>query len=348
MKPLALRRQRRIEAQLRQKTGAGWRFRFDTDEASGWLELHLTAQASGAVQARGLACQAGTLWLSEPEAVCGLLSSCPALPDAARDQAWYWPLYNQAMCAPLQDLLGAISPSDADVPPDDLLWLSLTVVLGDARAHSALGATPETLTHLLAHVGWQPLYAPADEALSLSLPLNLGALTLPLAQLRALRPDDVILPTRTWFTPTGEGELHLARVRIQGELQGEEGRAGRFYITDLEITDVNVTPDDYAMDGMPQPDDERPAAPATETSAFDPLPLALTLRCGHLRLTLGEINRLSVGTTLMVDHVVPGEALLCHGDFPLAKGELVDVEGRLGLQITHMLPAAANPLDADR
>ncbi|MBD3707613.1 FliM/FliN family flagellar motor switch protein [Enterobacter hormaechei] len=83
--------------------------------------------------------------------------------------------------------------------------------------------------------------------------------------------------------------------------------------------------------------------PTSEAAAFDALPLALTVRCGQLRLTLSELQRLNRGATVMVDNVLPGEALLCHGDFPLAKGELVDVEGRLGLQITHMLPGSVNP-----
>lgn len=73
---------------------------------------------------------------------------------------------------------------------------------------------------------------------------------------------------------------------------------------------------------------------------LDQLPMTLTLRCGHLDLTLGELRRIAAGTVLEVSGITPGYATLCHGDRVVAEGELVDVEGRLGLHITRMaLPA---------
>lgn len=73
-----------------------------------------------------------------------------------------------------------------------------------------------------------------------------------------------------------------------------------------------------------------------EPAGFEDLALDLTLRCGELRLTLGELRRLDAGTILEINGVAPGHATLCHGDRVVAEGELVDVDGRLGLQITRM------------
>jgi len=346
MNTLALRRLSRSEVRLRQKVGAGWFYPLADDETLGGLTLRLAEP--DAAPATALRTGAGTLWLSEAEAVCGVLSRCPTVITPGTEQAWYWPLWNHYLIAGARTLFGTLEP-DAQAQPDaGLVWLSLEIELGEARAASRVGVEAATLERLLAQPGWVALRAEGVEEMALRLPLNLGSLTLPLAQLRALRPDDVVLPTHCGFLPSGEGEVQLGGVRIQGALQGDAGHSGHFYITDLEITDVNETPEDYAMDGVPTPEEAHTAEASTTSSAFDPLPLALTLRCGHLRLTLGEISRLSVGSTLMVDHVVPGEALLCHGEYPLAKGELVDVEGRLGLQITHMLPDAASPLGRDR
>ncbi|MFP3851597.1 FliM/FliN family flagellar motor switch protein [Pseudomonas sp. W5-01] len=79
---------------------------------------------------------------------------------------------------------------------------------------------------------------------------------------------------------------------------------------------------------------------STEThpslDSLDQLPLALTLRCGSLELTFGDLRRVAAGTVLPVNGVTPGFATLCHGDRIVAEGELVSVEGRLGLQITRM------------
>ncbi|SDH58132.1 type III secretion protein Q [Pseudomonas flavescens] len=96
----------------------------------------------------------------------------------------------------------------------------------------------------------------------------------------------------------------------------------------------------------PDPEDELdpPAQPQAEADedrhpSLQPLsrlPLALTLRCGSLRLSLEQLQRLDSGAVLEVQGVTPGQAWLYNGEQPVAEGELVDVGGRLGLQITRM------------
>ncbi|WP_296257732.1 MULTISPECIES: FliM/FliN family flagellar motor switch protein [unclassified Pseudomonas] len=81
-------------------------------------------------------------------------------------------------------------------------------------------------------------------------------------------------------------------------------------------------------------------AGAQPLDALDRLPMALTLRCGSLNLTLGDLRRISAGTVLEVSGITPGFATLCHGERVVAEGELVDVDGRLGLQITRMASPA--------
>jgi type III secretion protein Q len=90
-----------------------------------------------------------------------------------------------------------------------------------------------------------------------------------------------------------------------------------------------------------QPDNVHYAAEEPEPlDALDQLPMALTLRCGNLNLTLGELRRIAAGSVVEVNGVTPGHATLCHGERVVAEGELVDVEGRLGLQITRMATPA--------
>ncbi|KOC91367.1 FliM/FliN family flagellar motor switch protein [Winslowiella iniecta] len=348
MKPLQLRQQSRLEARLRQKIGSGYRFPYRLNGEAGWLQLSLTASDAPRPATQAVQCDSGLLHLSDAEAVCSLMSCCPLLLEPEAEEAWYWPLFNQSLSDPLRCLFGQLASQSTCPPPADALWLTLNVVLGELRGYSQLSVSLNTLALLLNKAGWQPVIPPPADKLALRLPLTLGALSFSLEQLRTLRRNDVILPTTRHFSPAGSGVLRVAHLSLQGELVSEQGRSAHFYITDLETTDVNLTPDDYEMDGMPQPDEEWSSEPHSETSVFDPLPLALTLRCGHLKLTLGELNRLSAGSTVLVEHVQPGEAILCHGDYPLAKGELVDVEGQLGLQITHMLPGAGNPLAEDR
>lgn len=335
---LSLPRREKQETALRQRIGAGVRFHYQLAGETGQLALFLTDDAPSE-HALALSCSSGVVQLSDAEAVLALLSDCPALPYAeAEATPWYWPLFNQALSAELQPLFGEFSPADEINHAPFTLRLELR--LGEFHSESMLMASIATLNRLLDRAGWLPEAAALPSDLPLSFPLNLGALTLSAMQLRQLRPEDVLLPTRAAFSVRGEGALQLAGVRLSGALTGEADRAF-FTLSDLEIAPVTFPYDNDDMASATPPDEAWQSAPAP---ALDGLPLALTVRCGQLRLTLGELQHLSAGATVMVDNVQPGEALLCHGDFPLAKGELVDVEGRLGLQITHMLPGSLNPL----
>jgi type III secretion protein Q len=92
---------------------------------------------------------------------------------------------------------------------------------------------------------------------------------------------------------------------------------------------------DFDVDAQRQ--DEPQAQPHGQPpEPLDQLPMALTVRCGSLNLTLGDLRRIAAGTVLPVSDITPGYATLCHGERVVAEGELVDVDGRLGLQITRM------------
>jgi type III secretion protein Q len=94
----------------------------------------------------------------------------------------------------------------------------------------------------------------------------------------------------------------------------------------------------------PEPDAQEASASAIDNAAplpaLEALALDLTLRCGALKLNLGQLRHLAEGVVLEVNGIAPGHATLCHGERILAEGELVDVDGRLGLQITRMAARA--------
>ncbi|MET3056235.1 FliM/FliN family flagellar motor switch protein [Serratia marcescens] len=347
--PLRLRRQSAAEVQTFGLIGHGLRLLFQLGASAGELRVGL---AVGELLAAGTAlrCIAGTLWLSDAEGVCALMSDCPSLqPCNDEDRLWYWPLFNHALSEQLRALFGELSGVDGE-PPADALSVRLTVKLGELRAQSIMTATPDVLCGLLAAPGWQGELNDALSMLPLNLPFCVGALSLSFAELAGLRPGDVLLPHDDTFTPQGAGTLRFAHFQAQGNLVGSVERSTGFYLTDLEKISVTFPYNDNEIESDEQ--DESCVGWSADSEptgvTLDPLPLALTVRCGHLHLTVGALQRLAPGATIMVEHVQPGEALLYHGDYPLAKGELVDVEGRLGLQITHLLSGGVNPLGQGR
>lgn len=90
-------------------------------------------------------------------------------------------------------------------------------------------------------------------------------------------------------------------------------------------------------------DDAYPGLPDTP-QAGEPAPcvlagldLELTVRCGHIKLSLSALQHLAPGSVLGISGVTPGHATLCHGERVVAHGELVEVDGHLGLQIIRVV-----------
>lgn len=98
-----------------------------------------------------------------------------------------------------------------------------------------------------------------------------------------------------------------------------------------------------AGDEPPLLDDAYPGA-TDATQAAEPAPsvlagldLDLTVRCGHINLSLSALQHLAPGSVLGISGVTPGHATLCHGERVVAHGELVEVDGHLGLHITRVV-----------
>ncbi len=344
MTALSLRQVSAQHARLRQRIGAGCSWPFTLAGQSGVMRLTLANEPCPEGMSHWV-CDAGSLQFSDAEAVCSLMSTCPlfALEPEAPEQAWYWPWWQQQLSAELLALFGHLSLTQSVAEPADML-LTLTLVRGEQQAESLLALSTASLEHLINKTGWQQDAQPLPDSMMLSLPITVGELVLSPAGLQSLRCGDVLLPETLHFTPEGRGTIRSAGWQLQGELQLQPGTMAHFYLTEMERSNVTLTHDEYEQENLNPADPSRDAEPTGGATDFAPLPLALSVRCGQLKLTLGELTRLSPGAMVMIDNVKPGEALLCHGDYPLARGELVDVEGRLGLQITHLLPASKDPL----
>ncbi|MEI2266965.1 FliM/FliN family flagellar motor switch protein [Erwinia sp. CGal63] len=336
MSRLRLRKLSSQAAQLRRQIGAGCFYPYRLAGEMGVLRLQL-ADDSQLEEMSGWRCEAGNLRLSDAQSVLSLMAATPtfALPTAAPEQSWYWPWWQSQLSAELLALFGHITVTEEKAAEEFLLIMTLE--WGEQQARSLLALSAETLMRLLGKTGWQRDTLPLSTDMPLTLPITVGHVVLSPGELKR---GDVVLPPRPFFTPDGRGAIRCAGRLLRGELQMQQATA-HFYLSQMENDDVTLPPDEFEQPISPDPDWD--AGSMTDATDFSVLPLALSVRCGQLRLTLGELSTLAPGATVMIDNVTPGEALLCHGDYPVAKGELVDVEGRLGLQITQMLPGY-NPL----
>ncbi|SFG69820.1 FliM/FliN family flagellar motor switch protein [Pseudomonas sp. NFACC45] len=344
---LKLRAMDNEEAWTRSRIGAGVSLALD-GPCSGTWHIRLAATPLEHTPLTGLQSACGPLWLSDAQGLLGLLSRCPLVLDTQADpagHAWYWSLFNRYMNPHVQQLLGPIQPLLQPMSVEQGLDCVWQVHRDDGKSAISQARMPAaTLLRLLQSANWRSTANRGtaiglDDDFALHWPLLLGHCQLNPADLASLRPGDVLLAERALFSPEGRGTLQVGKYRLHLALIDEQPWC--FTLTDLEFLTMN---DDFAApltDHSPDLDSpaettRQPDQPATAGERFDDLPLALTLQAGSLSLSLGQLRNLAIGSVLCVDGCAPGHASLYYGQRPVAQGELVDIDGRLGLQITRL------------
>ncbi|MEQ9850089.1 type III secretion system cytoplasmic ring protein SctQ [Pectobacterium brasiliense] len=351
--PLTLPTLRAQHARIRSTLATGLVLPFIRDGRVGRLHLQLAnkcelAEASLTAQASRWRSDIGDISLTDPFPVLSLLSDCPLLPLSEDDDAaqeWYWTLYNQSLNPVLRALVGEIYPLDRSQKEQDsaeqhgegtplCAWLSVS--WNGITVRSRMQAADVVWLALFSRADWHRQRRALLAGMAIAIPLTLAEAVLPLSALCRLRTGDLILPNRPWFTPSGEGTLSVGTLRLRGTLQLTELAPYTFTVTDMETVSMPPSATDTMLAAPHSEASVLELAPMSDnvTENLPPLPVTLHLRCGSLTMTLTELQHLASGSVLTLRDVVPGQAWLYHGDIALASGDLVDVESRLGLQIT--------------
>ncbi|ARA76303.1 type III secretion protein [Pectobacterium brasiliense] len=349
VRPLTLPTLRAQHARIRSTLTTGLALPFIRDGLAGRLHLQLAnecelAEESSTAQASSWRSDVGDISLTDPFPVLSLLSDCPLLPLSEDDDAtqeWYWTLYNQSLNPVLRELVGEIYPLDRSQKEQDsreqnhnAAWLSVS--WNGMSVRSRMQAADDVWLALFSRADWHRQRRALPAGMAIAIPLTLADAVLPLSALCRLRTGDLILPNRPWFTPSGEGTLSVGTLRLRGTLQLTELAPYTFTVTDMETVSMPPSATDTMLAAPHSEASVLELAPMSDnvTENLPPLPVTLHLRCGSLTMTLAELQHLASGSVLTLRDVVPGQAWLYHGDIALASGDLVDVEGRLGLQIT--------------
>ncbi|HEX6705253.1 MAG TPA: type III secretion system cytoplasmic ring protein SctQ [Albitalea sp.] len=197
--------------------------------------------------------------------------------------------------------------------------------------------------------------------------VQLGRSRISLQQLRELSTGDVVLVERALFDSTGAGSVGIGGVRIDGVLDegrflferwsmdiDDEGSARdaddmEFDDDDDEFFDEESDLDSSERETPPRVERPRPDPPRAERVSEAPdgelpagelpledLRLSLVFDVGTIELSLSDLKRLVPGSVIELKRPLPpGVTVRCHGRI-VASGELVEVDGRLGVQIMHV------------
>ncbi|MFJ3485491.1 type III secretion system protein [Pseudomonas sp. NPDC090202] len=209
MKTLSLRHVDTATAALSRRLGAGASLHFSAQAMAGELSLQPLLD-NRPPKYIWFSSAIGLIGLSDAEALLSLLGELPVT-LAGTHQPWYWQVINQQFSAPVAELLGPLEPlSDITALPVDTVSWRIEVHLGEQRLHGRICAEAPVLARLLDGRGWHLWQQPLAEDMPFSQALELGEVSLSLAQLASLQPGDVLLPPLCHFDSDGNGRLRLA------------------------------------------------------------------------------------------------------------------------------------------
>lgn len=218
-------------------------------------------------------------------------------------------------------------PSEASGPADGWIYglharLSTPVGAGWARLFA-----PEAL-----RLAFQPARAGAlydrRERLSdarVSLRLEAGRTALARGDLAALAPHDVVLFDRIGVRDARGGPvvLRLGRGGFRARLDGEALTVAEPYRLNLGAPPMSQ-------------DDQETDRPAGADPLLSELPVEVVCELGRVTMTGKELLELRPGAVIPVGRSLAGPVDLTVGGRVVARGELVDVEGEIGVRVTQI------------
>ncbi|MDW6001967.1 FliM/FliN family flagellar motor switch protein [Vibrio mangrovi] len=278
------------------------------------------------------------------------------------EEAWYTALYNHHLYPDFRHLFAKIEPVSSQ--PESVAQYELVWQQGVNTGTIQLNLDERTLEQLLDRVVWQPCSTLDLSELRFTTSVSLGQLQLTKKTLRQLSSGDVLIPTTPHFSVTGEGSLTIASRNLQLRYHSQ-GTQPAYLVTHLEKAHPEDTtmydeyaqtdhtfPEEnesysaemYAGENYADDDDSRESeisgyqreevTVAGNTADLSDTPVTLKLQAGQITMSLKELSQIHVGSVLVATGEAAGHATLYHGHHPIARGELVEVEGRLGIQLT--------------
>ncbi|GAB4198807.1 MAG: hypothetical protein OHK0013_08360 [Sandaracinaceae bacterium] len=161
----------------------------------------------------------------------------------------------------------------------------------------------------------------------LSLALRIARARLEAQQLEALEPGDVLVPDELTYWPDREA-LRTAWLEVEGWRARVERAVEGWRVLAIERGAVR-TRASAQMEGvgMREPVDEELGVSVSE------VPVEITVELGRLELRVRELAALVPGRIVSARVPVGGAVTLRAGDRAIATGELVDLDGELGVRI---------------
>lgn len=243
-----------------------------------------------------------------------------------------------ALAPALQAALGdpVVSDESASMPDGaPLVALHLRLALPSIRVAMRWRMTAEGIDALLDGGPWNRVEAPRSLpawTATLKAPVSLiaGSATLTLTEYGRLECGAIVCPNATSFDVTGRAVVCIASRRM----------VIRWLATHqcFEVEDMS--------EHVPSPPEGPDAVMRRDGPTIDTadIPVRLTFSLGSLSLTVGDIAALGRGSLLALEQGLPPAVTIDANGLAVGMGELVDLDGRLAVEITQWPQGGSRPL----
>lgn len=255
-----------------------------------------------------------------------------------------------ALAAALDDLLGQLERLGRGAPrllppaegqPPAVLPHAFALQLDALEGRQAIaGVLRSDSLGLLLMAGLASALPPregplAGAALPLRLYLDIGYATLGMDELQQLGLGDVVPMAHSfvsaervlWLQAPGAGGLH---VQLPGTPADAPAAAAAAPPSLTVVQSWN-----HAMPALDPPLDE--------AASFDAIPVRLSFDLGEISLTLAELRALQPGQAIQLGHPLASAVRIRVNGALIGEGELVEIDGLLGVSVRQLFAAAAAP-----
>ncbi|WP_295806524.1 type III secretion system cytoplasmic ring protein SctQ [uncultured Nitratireductor sp.] len=171
----------------------------------------------------------------------------------------------------------------------------------------------------------EPKTRPSRVDIPVSVSIWRGAIGLSLAELKDLRPGDVILPDE--INSAEDVAVAIFANRFTAPVRG----TGEGWLLMARPNPVAATKWEWIMDQSKRPD-----AAALEDSELAELPLMVAFEIGRVGMSLKDISQLTPGAVVKVTDVSDQTVDLLVNGKRIGRGEIVRVGEGLGVQVTRI------------
>ncbi|WP_136416921.1 FliM/FliN family flagellar motor switch protein [Herbaspirillum sp. ST 5-3] len=261
--------------------------------------------------------------------------------DRSHYGRWRWleaALIGRLSGTPFSCAEGVLQGSDEMVAKGAVLRLRL--FSGDHAISTHVRADICCWLALLADATWERVMLPVERFLMLrhSMVVPFADHTISAGAFDRIVAGDIIFPGYTCFNTAGEGRIRIGRLGARVLFQPTA------LLKVIAMENIVEAPDhDAAL--MPDISNELPAsasggAPAgVDASVLDSLPVTLSFVLGEVHLQIADLRTMGPGTVLALKNVSPSSVSVRAGGRNVGCGEIVDVDGQLGIRITRWIAA---------